>query len=576
MLDCLVSGGDLIDGTAGPRRRADVGIRDGRVMTIAEPGTIEEPASRTIDADGLVVAPGFVDIHTHYDAQLFWDAAATPSPLHGVTTIVGGNCGFTIAPLEPSEADYMMRMLARVEGMPLESLAEGVPWDWRTFGEYLDRLEGHIGVNAGFLVGHSAIRRSVMRDAAVGDEASAEQVEQMARLLHDSLAAGGLGFSSSQAATHNGGDGRPVPSRFATRDELLAMCRVVREHAGTTLEFIPAVGGFEPEHLDLMTAMSLAANRPLNWNVLAVNAARPENHERLLEAGDYAAERGARVLALTVPDAMVVHLNFKTAFILDAFPGWGPTMALPPEEKKHALADPETRRRLKESAASPEAGVLRAMANWERMRVVDTVAPENEGLAGETIGKIAATRGQEPFDTLLDIVLADDLRTVLSPPTGADDDASWKMRADVWRDPRAVVGASDAGAHLDMLSTFTYSTSMLRGVREHDLMPMEEAVHLLTDAQSRLYGIRERGRVQEGWHADLVLFDEARIGPGPVHTRHDLPAGAGRLYAEAEGIEHVLVNGVEVTSGNRLTGELPGTLLRSGRDTDTVEVPGGG
>jgi N-acyl-D-aspartate/D-glutamate deacylase len=397
----------------------------------------------------------------------------------------------------------------------------------------------------------------------------------MARLLDESLAAGGLGFSSSQAATHNGGDGQPVPSRFATRDELLAMCRVVREHAGTTLEFIPAVGGFEPEHLDLMTAMSLAANRPLNWNVLAVNAARPENHERLLEAGDYAAERGARVLALTVPDAMVVHLNFKTAFILDAFPGWGPTMALPPEEKKHALADPEVRRRLKESAASPEAGVLRAMANWERMRVVDTVAPENEGLAGETIGKVAATRGQEPFDTLLDIVLADDLGTVLSPPTGADDDASWKMRAAVWRDPRAVVGASDAGAHLDMLSTFTYSTSMLRGVREHHLMPMEEAVHLLTDAQSRLYGIRDRGRVEEGWHADLVVFDEARIGPGPVHTRHDLPAGAGRLYAEAEGIEHVLVNGVEVAAGNRLTGDLPGTLLRSGRDTDTVEVPGG-
>lgn len=575
MLDCLVTGGDVIDGSGGARRRADIAIRHGRIVAIAAPGSIDEPAARTVDADGLVVAPGFIDIHTHYDAQLFWDPAATPSPLHGVTTIIGGNCGFTIAPLEATEADYMRRMLARVEGMPLESLEAGVPWDWRTFGEYLDRLDGHVGVNAGFLVGHSAIRRMVMRDAAVGEEATPAQIEEMARVLDESLAAGGLGFSSSLAATHNGGDGRPVPSRFSTREELLAMCRVVREHPGTTLEFIPAVGGFEPEHLDLMTAMSLTANRPLNWNVLAVNSARPENHERLLEASDYAAERGARVLALTVPDAMVVHLNLKTGFIFDAFPGWADTMALPPDEKKRALGDPAVRRRLREGAASPEAGVLRAMANWERMRIVDTVAPENEGLAGQTVGKVAADRGQDPFDALLDVVIADDLATVLSPPTAGGDADSWRMRAAVWRDPRAVVGASDAGAHLDMLSTFTYSTSMLRGVREHDLMPLEEAVHLLTDVQARLYGIRERGRVQEGWHADLVVFDESSVAPGPVHTRTDLPGGAGRLYAEAEGIEHVLVNGVEVVTGKQLTGELAGSVLRSGRDTETVEVPGG-
>ncbi|MBV8952474.1 MAG: amidohydrolase family protein [Actinobacteria bacterium] len=574
MLDCLVTGGDVIDGRGGPRQRADVGIRDGHIVTIAPVGSVDEDAARTVDASGLVVAPGFIDIHTHYDAQLFWDPAATPSPLHGVTTIVGGNCGFTIAPLDAAEADYLMRMLARVEGMPLESLAEGVPWDWRTFGEYLDRLEGNVGVNAGFLVGHSAIRRVVMREAAVGEEATSEQIDEMARLLDASLQAGGMGFSSSLAATHNGGDGRPVPSRFSTRDELLAMCRVVRQHPGTTLEFIPAVGGFEPEHLELMTDMSLTANRPLNWNVLAVNAAQPQNHERLLAASDYATERGARVLALTIPDAMTVHLNFKTAFILDAFPGWAETMALPPEEKKRALSDPEVRRRLKEGASSPDAGVLRNMANWERMRIVDTLAPENKVFAGRAVGKIAAEQGKDAFDALLDIVVADDLGTVLSPPTAAGDTESWRMRAAVWRDPRAVVGASDAGAHLDMLSTFTYSTSMLRGVREHDLMPLEEAVHLLTDVQARLYGIRGRGRVEEGWNADLVIFDESRIAPGPVHTRMDLPGGAGRLYAEAEGIEHVLVNGTEVVTGQKLTGELPGSVLRSGRDTETVEVPG--
>jgi N-acyl-D-aspartate/D-glutamate deacylase len=321
--------------------------------------------------------------------------------------------------------------------------------------------------------------------------------------------------------------------------------------------------------------MSLTANRPLNWNVLAINSARPEAHEQLLQASDYAAERGARVLALTIPDAMVVHLNFKTGFIFDAFPGWAETMAMPPEDKKHALADPEVRRRLKEGANSPDAGVLRTMANWERMRIVDTMAPENKAYAGETVGKVAAGQGKDPFDALLDIVVSDDLGTVLSPPTAGGDADSWRMRAAVWRDPRAVVGASDAGAHLDMLSTFTYATSMLSGVREHDLMPLEEAVHLLTDVQARLYGIRERGRIEEGWHADVVLFDESRVAPGPVHTRMDLPGGAGRLYAEAEGIEHVLVNGREIVTGKELTGDRPGSVLLSGRDTDTVEVPGG-
>jgi len=572
MLDCKIVGAEVVDGTGAPRRRADVGIREGRVVAL---GDIDEDAARTIDAGGLVVGPGFVDIHTHYDAQAFWDPALTPSPLHGVTTVVGGNCGFTIAPLEPSQADYLMRMLARVEGMLLESLEAGVPWDWRSFGDYLDRLDGTLAVNAGFLVGHSAIRRAVMGEAGTGQEASPEQIDAMTALLSESLAAGGLGFSSSQAATHNDGDGNPVPSRSATHDELVTLARVVGEHSGTTLEFIPAVGGFAPEHVELMADMSLAANRPLNWNVLAVNSARPDGHESLLHASDEAAARGARVLALTVPDVMRIHLTFKAGFLLDALPGWGPTMALPPAEKMRALADPSERQRLRDAAASPEAGVIGGLARWERMTVVETFDPGNEGLTGRRVGDIAAERGQDPFDALLEIVLADELRTVLMPPSAGDDDESWKLRVGVWRDPRAVVGASDAGAHLDMLSTFNYCTAMLQeAVVKRGLLPLEEAVHLLTDVQARLYGIRERGRVTEGWHADLVIFDEHRIGPAPVHTRHDLPGGAGRLYSEAEGIEHVLVNGTEIVTAGTLTGEVPGTLLRSGRDTETVEVPG--
>jgi N-acyl-D-aspartate/D-glutamate deacylase len=256
--------------------------------------------------------------------------------------------------------------------------------------------------------------------------------------------------------------------------------------------------------------------------------------------------------------------------VLDALPGWNKTMALPPAEKMRALADPAERARLKERAASKEAGMLRGLANWQNMTIVETFAPENAGLANRRVGDIAAERGQEPFDALLDIVLADELRTVLLPPLAGNDDESWKLRRDIWRDERAVVGASDAGAHLDMLSTFSYSTAMLRSCRERGLMPLEEAVHLLTDRQARLYGIRDRGRVAEGWHADLVLLDEQRVAPAPVEWRNDLPAGAGRLYAEAEGVDRVLVNGVEIVRAGELTGDRPGTLLRSGRDTETV------
>ncbi|MBM3671839.1 MAG: amidohydrolase family protein [Actinobacteria bacterium] len=567
MLDLVVRNGEVVDGTGSAPKRADVGVREGRVVAI---GDIDEDANETIDADGHIVAPGFVDIHTHYDAQVLWDPAATPSPLHGVTTVVGGNCGFTIAPVEESEIDYLTRMLARVEGMPLESLLEGVKYDWRTFGEYLDKIEGNVAVNAGFLVGHCAIRRVVMGDDAVGNEASREQIDKMREVLSDSIAGGGLGFSSSQATTHNDADGEPVPSRFATPEELVALCEVAGQHEGTTLEFIPHVGAFEDQHRQLMADMSRAANRPLNWNVLVPNAANGPYVEAQLGASDFATKQGGKVLALTVPDVMTTFLTFKAGFVLDALPGWRKTMALPLNEKMKALADPVERKRLADGASSPEAGMFRGLANWKNMTIVETFSKENEGLAGRTIGDVAAERGQDPFDAICDISLLDGLRTIIQPPLAGNDDESWRLRRDVWRDPRAVVGASDAGAHLDMLSTFSFSTAMLRSVREHGLMPIEEAVHLLTDRQARLYGLRERGRIAEGWHADLVIFDPATVKPGAVSWRNDLPAGAGRLYAGAEGIAHVITNGTEIVRGTELTGNNPGTVLRSGRDTETV------
>ena len=347
MYDILIRGGDLVDGTGSARRRADVGIQGDRVVAI---GDLAEEAAETIDATGKVVTPGFVDVHTHYDAQVFWDGALTPSPLHGVTTALAGNCGFTIAPLSDDAADgeYLMRMLARVEGMPLESLREGVPWNWTSTAEYFGEIEGRLGINAGFMVGHSAIRRVVMGEEATARESKPEELEAMQELLRAGLDAGALGFSSSWARTHNDAEGHMVPSRFATRDELVDLCSTLSEYEGTSLEFIPMVGPFEPWAVELMAAMSAGAQRPLNWNVLGVNARNLNEAEQKLEAGTYAREHGGRVVALTVPMSFPVYLSFRSGFVLDAMPGWEDVMGLPLDEKLKFFDDEEALAKLDE------------------------------------------------------------------------------------------------------------------------------------------------------------------------------------------------------------------------------------
>jgi len=578
MLDTLIRGGTLVDGTGGPSRRADVGIVDGRIASLVDGGG-NGAARRTIDASGLVVAPGFVDIHTHYDAQLFWDPTASPSPLHGVTTVVGGNCGFSLAPAGPAHAPYLMRMMARVEGMPIAALEAGLPWDWEGFGDWLSRLDGKIAVNAGFLCGHSALRRVAMGNDAVGGEATPEQIKEMVRLLEESLAAGALGFSTSQAHTHNDGEGQPVPSRAASPAELVELATAVSRHPGTTVELIlsGSINGYSDEEIELMTSISLAANRPINWNVLGVSAGNRAQYEHQLDASSRAAARGARVVALTLPHPMAVRLSFATGFIFDGLPGWRETMHLPVPERIKALSDPETRRRLDELAKSPEAGMLGNLARWERLRFDEVFSPENKAVQGRRVGEVAAERGADPFDVLCEVVVADELRTGLSPPLMGTSDEDWKARAEVWHDERAVIGASDAGAHLDMMCGAVYSTSLLgNGVRERGLITLEEAVHQLSDVPARLYGLRSRGRVVSGWAADLVVFDPATVGDGPLRTRDDLPGGASRLYAEATGIKTVLVNGVPIVEDGEFTSYAPGRVLRSGVDTETVTVPGGG
>jgi N-acyl-D-aspartate/D-glutamate deacylase len=577
MLDIKIIGGTVIDGTGAAGTRADVGVTDGRIVAVGE---VPDNARRVIDATDLVVAPGFIDLHTHYDAQAFWDGTLSPSPLHGVTTVMAGNCGFSIAPLtgvdggevRADDADYLMRMLARVEGMPLESLQQGVPWNWGTSAEYFDMLDGTLMPNAGFMVGHSALRRVVMHDDASERAATADEIAQMATLLRRGLAAGGMGFTSTWSTSHNDHRGRPVPSRAATNDELLALCSVVSEFPGTQLEFIPAVGQFSDDTFRLMGAMSAAANRPLNWNLLQVYAQNWELVQHQLAGFDIAAAEGGRVLALTLPDTFRLRLNFTSGFILDILHGWDTLMALPVDEKIRQLRDPIIRAEWNRLAQSTE-GTQRAIANWAGYWVLETFSDEWKPYEGRIIGEIARELGREAWDVLVDIVLADGLRTVIANQDRGQDDATWSRRVEVWRDHRAVVGASDAGAHLDMIDSFAYSTTLLaRAVRERELLPMEEAVHYLSGAPAALYGLHERGRIAVGLCADLQVFDPTTIGPGPVAMKFDLPGGAGRVYGEAIGVHHVMVNGVPCVEQGELLSARPGKLLRSGADTHTVSV----
>jgi N-acyl-D-aspartate/D-glutamate deacylase len=573
VLDHLIAGGTVVDGTGDPAFAADVGLRDGRVVAIGPRGTVDEPAAQTFDADGLIVSPGFVDPHTHYDGQLFWDSSASPSNVHGVTSIFNGNCGFTLAPLREGDADYISRMMVRVEGMPLVALQTGVPWSWETFGDYLDSLEGKLAVNAGFLVGHCALRRYVMGEDAIGGQPTPAQMDEMLRVLHESLDAGGLGFSTTQSGSHADGDGNPVASRHAGRDELLALCGAVAEHEGTTLEGIVqgCLDMFKDDEIELLSDMSVAARRPLNWNVLTVDASVPERVPRQLSASDRAQEKGGRLVALTMPVLVPMNMSLLTYCALHLLPGWSEILSLPVPERIAKLRDPAVRTEMLAKATGPNAGVARRLADFSRYVIGDTFSLENEGLKGRVVGEIAAERGQEPFEALVEICARDDLRTVLWPMPSDNNPESWELRRKVWEDPRVLLGGSDAGAHLDRMCGAPYTSRFIGDmIRGRQLVPLERAVQMITDAPAQLFGLRDRGRLVEGSIADIVVFDPETIDSEQATLVADLPGGSARLTAGSKGVVRVLVNGVETVVDCQATGATPGTVLRSGRDTRTV------
>ena len=394
----------------------------------------------------------------------------------------------------------------------------------------------------------------------------------MRALLRQSLREGGAGFSSTISDSHNDAEGNPVPSRHASDEELLALAGVLREFPGTVLEFLPSVRlPFDRDQIERLTALSLAAQRPLNWNVLTPDASAPQRYTSQIVASDYAASRGAKVVALIFAQGVTLRINLASGFIFDTFPGWADLFKLRLEERMNALRDPAMRRKLDEGMRSPEMSLRSPLSQW---RIAQVFSQANEPLQGKTIGQVAGDADKAPLDALFDVALADDLKTVFLLPTMGDDQATWKIRGELWRDDRTVIGASDAGAHLDMIDTFAFSSQLLsEGVRDRKLLTLEEAVRQLTDVPARLYGLRERGRLQSGFCADIVVFDADKIGSGPVYARHDLPAGGMRLYCDAVGVDQVFVNGREIVREGRNTGVRAGRILRSGRDLETVSIP---
>lgn len=564
MAELVIRGARVVDGTGAAAVTTDVAVTAGRIAEVC-PGLRGE---REVDAGGLVLAPGFIDLHTHYDCQLFWDPYATPSPWHGVTTVVMGNCGFTIAPCREADRETLIRLLRYVEGMPLDTLRAGIRWQWEDFPGYLAALEQlEPAVNVAAFIGHSAVRFAVMGAAATERVASAEERAQMAALVQAGMAAGALGWSTSLSPTHFFADsGVPAPSRVADAEELLALAHALRPLPRGLIEVAPrtllAVSGMEEKAAEqqFFGELAEASGKLVSWAPLLDTPFIPGGARKLLDDAADLQAQGRQVVPQVGCRPLELRFDFhEAAFGLENNGFWRPVMALDREERRRRFATPEFRRSLERF----EGGFVAALApGWDKIVLRVPATGRCRALQDQSVATIAAARGKTPIDTFLDVSLEDDLRgqwgaTVLN--------GSEESVRELLRHPAGLLALSDAGAHVDTLCDQGFTTYLLgHWVRERGLLGLEEAVRLVTDVPARRYGLQGRGRIAPGYAADLVLFDPGSIGTCPTELVRDLPQGQVRLLQRARGVEHVFVNGTPVVRDGVPTADRPGHVLRGG------------
>ena len=516
-----------------------------------------------IDATGCAIAPGFVDPHTHYDAQLFWDPLATPTCWHGFTSVLMTNCGFGIAPVEPEHRDYIGRMLSVVEAIPLECIQAGVPWDWRSFAEYLGALErahGGLGVNVMAQAPHSTIRYQVMGDEARKRAATADEVAAMEARVAECMEAGAFGVSSSWGAVHFDGDGVKVPSRFADEDELAALARVLRRYRRGIVAFIPAgVPTVTLEDMQTVRRLARESGRPVLWNILLQTWSAPDNWRQVLDWTRESYAEGLRALPLSLPERFDVNFSLRSGLFSD-MPAWKAMFDAPPAEKMGRLRRPEVRAALQADLDDP---APRVFSKRLQDIVVTRVGRErNRPWAGRSVVEVAAAQGKRPLDALLDLGLDEDLETDFIVTGFANGDEA-AVRAIV-NDPYVMLGGSDGGAHVKFICQVTYSSYLLsHWVRDKRALSLEAAVRRLTWEPAALLGLRDRGLLREGLAADVVVFDPDQVAPGPREEASDLPGNATRIVRRARGYRATLVNGRIVHRDGEPTGSLPGRVLRA-------------
>lgn len=554
--DLLIKKGLIVDGSGAPAFRGDIAIHGGRIAAI---GTISDGAARTIDASDLIVSPGFIDPHTHYDAQVCWDPLITCSSWHGVTTVIMGNCGVGLAPCKPTERDIATWNLVHVEAIPYEVLTQGLPWDWESFPQYMDATATRgIGINVGFLAALSPFRQYVMGDDAMGRAATAAETQQIAGLLHEAMNAGAVGMSLTVMPQHLGYKAQPLACRLASEDELRAYARVLRDLGRGTIEIAltKQPSGVTDKEYALLELLALESGRPVTWLNLRDRDDAPTQWTETLEKVAPLLERGCRPQVAVRP--LIVDFNLKNPFLFASMNSMKPIFedkAL--EAQKKVYADAEFRRRF--AAELERRSVFHDM--WERTKIKEVTKPALKTTEWKSVAEVASDRGVAPLDAFFDLAIEDDLAVDYMTPLL---DMNEERVAKKFSDPRTMIGISDGGAHVDMLCNAGYPSYLLGTyVREKQALSLEHAIRRITSEPAGFFGLADRGVLRPGMAADITIFDGNTISsPERPEIRHDLPGGGRRLVTQAEGIQYTIVNGQVLYEGVRHTGILPGQVLR--------------